>query len=97
MNKADTIRSIIAARPALQAEGVTHVWLFGSVARDEATASSDVDLFFEHDIEQFGVLEYVGLKQMADDLLPFRVDFIARSALHPALRAGIEAHAEQVF
>ena len=97
MDKATVLRALLKARPQLQAEGVTHVWLFGSVARDEATEASDVDLFFDHDIPRFGVLEYVGLKQTAQEALPFKVDFIARSSLHRDLRPAIEASAEQVF
>ena len=65
MDKATAIREVLKAKPALQAEGVKHVWLFGSVARGEAGPGSDVDLFFEHDVDRFGMIQYVAMKQAA--------------------------------
>lgn len=97
MDKAEVIETIRALRPAFEAEGVTHIWLFGSVARGEAGPESDVDLFFDHNLKKFGLIEYSGLKLFAEDHLPFRVDFIERSCLHPAIRARAEAGAVQVF
>ncbi len=97
MNKSTILAEIRARRPLFEAKGITHVYLFGSVMRDQHGESSDVDLFFDHAIPNFGAFDYVGLKQMAEDVLPFAVDFIARNSLHPAIRPQIEATAEQVF
>ena len=97
MDKPAILSSIRAHRAALEAEGITHVYLFGSVQRGDAGENSDVDLFFDHDIPNLGAFAYVGLKQLAQDILPFKVDFIERSCLHPKLRPAIEAGAELVF
>ena len=43
MNQAVIINRIRNAREALQAAGVRHAYLFGSVARGEADARSDVE------------------------------------------------------
>ena len=97
MDKATVIREILKRRAAFERNGVRHVYLFGSVLRGEAGEESDVDLFFEQDIERFNLFDYAGLKQLAGDLLPFPVDFIERSCLHPKLKDRIEASAERVF
>ena len=97
MDKTTVLATIRTCRAAFEAGGITHVYLFGSVQRGEARAGSDVDLFFDHAIPDLGAFGYVGLKQLAEDILPFKVDFIERSCLHPKLRPAIEAEAELVF
>jgi uncharacterized protein len=97
MDTASVIAAIRAKRPEFEARGVTHVYLFGSHARGEAGPGSDVDLFFDHGIDRLTAFGYVGLKHLADDLLPFKVDFIARGSLLPELRDRIEADAQRIF
>lgn len=97
MTRDEVIATIRARQAALEAAGVRHVWLFGSVARDEAGPASDVDLFFDHDLPGFGLVDYARLKGLAADLLPFAVDFTHRASLHPAIRPRIEAEAVEVF
>jgi len=47
-NRQTILDRLKAIQPELQAKyPVAHLWLFGSVARDEATESSDVDLLYE--------------------------------------------------
>lgn len=97
MDRAAVITAIRAREPLFRQHGITHVWLFGSVARDEAGPGSDVDLFFDHDIPDLTAFGYVGLKHLAQDNLPFAVDFISRGALDRRIRPRIEAEAVQVF
>jgi predicted nucleotidyltransferase len=49
MKRDEAIAKLRALRPELEALGFRHVWLFGSVARDEAGPESDVDLLVEVD------------------------------------------------
>lgn len=44
MDRDQAIRILNDLRPALQARGVAHAGLFGSVARGESDAGSDVDV-----------------------------------------------------
>ena len=77
--------------------GVEHLYLFGSTARDEAHAGSDVDLFFDHPEGSLGLYELMEVKDAAARVLGCKADIMTRRSLHRALRERIEASALQVF
>ena len=59
--------------------------MFGSVARNEATAQSDVDVLVDFDgPATFDA--FMGLKLLLEDTLRTRVDLVTRAALKPRLR-----------
>lgn len=66
--------------------GVRSIKVFGSMARDDADASSDVDLLVETGPDTSG-FTLGALLMDAQDLLGKRVDVVTESALHPAMRA----------
>ena len=51
MRRDDLIAKLKANADVIRSDGVGGLYLFGSHARDEATANSDVDLFFDRDPE----------------------------------------------
>jgi len=51
MRRDDLIAELKANADVIRSDGVGGLYLFGSHARDEATANSDVDLFFDRDPE----------------------------------------------
>jgi predicted nucleotidyltransferase len=77
--------------------GVAQLFLFGSSSRNEATASSDVDLFFDFDAPRFSLIELVALQDRISGLLNARADVMSRASIHPRLRDAIEGSAVQVF
>lgn len=62
--------------------------VFGSVARGEATETSDIDLLVEFN-RPIGLFEYIRLKYYLETLIGSRVDLVTPDALHPALRDSI--------
>ena len=62
--------------------------IFGSVARGEATESSDVDLLVDFTSEA-GLLDEIGLRLALADLLHAEVDVVASDTLHGDLRDRI--------
>jgi predicted nucleotidyltransferase len=75
--------------------GVRELAVFGSVARGEASATSDLDLLV--DFAGSTTFDgYMGLKVFLEDCLGVRVDLVTRAALKPRLRARIEAEARRV-
>ena len=63
----------------------------------EAGASSDVDLFFDHEKGKLGLYELIDVKEKASSILGRHADIMTRDSLHPALRARIEKAAVLVF
>ncbi|MBN9211134.1 MAG: hypothetical protein BGO45_06020 [Microbacterium sp. 71-36] len=62
--------------------------VFGSVARDEATESSDIDLLVDFTPEA-GLLDEIGLRLALADLLHAEVDIVASDTLRGDLRDRI--------
>lgn len=77
MNKNDVIESIRSLESALREKGVIGIGLFGSVARDEATSESDVDILLDilRD-EGFSLLDLVHIQHMLSDHLGCPVDVV---------------------
>jgi uncharacterized protein len=97
MNRADAIRVLKRHETELRKLGVEHLFLFGSVARDDAKSDSDIDLFFDHARGQLGLYELMDVKERAQEILGRPTDIMTRRSLHPALRARIEDSALRVF
>lgn len=96
----ETVLVALRAREAeLRAAGVQSLYLFGSMARREATASSDVDLFMDQaDPEAFDLIDLIGIgERIGEALGGVRVDLMTRGSLHPVMRSSIEASAVRVF
>jgi hypothetical protein len=72
--------------------GARNVRVFGSVARGEERADSDVDLLVEMENDR-SLLDLVGLEQDLEELLERHVDVLTDAAIHPALRTRITAQA----
>ena len=81
----------------LKGLGASRLFLFGSVAKNEARPDSDVDLFFDFDDPGFSIIELVALQERISGLLHAPADVMSRGSIHPRLRPSIEGSAVQVF
>lgn len=72
---------------------VTDVRVFGSMARGDATAMSDVDLLVRP-LPGASLLDLGGLLMDVQDLLGRRVEVVSERALHPAMRERILKEAQ---
>ena len=89
MNRRDEVFGIIRSHQAdLQRKGVENLAVFGSVARGESSAKSDVDLLIEFN-HSVGIFEFIRVKMLLEEWLGCRVDLVTLDALHPALREHI--------
>ena len=70
--------------------GGRNLRVFGSVARGDDRAHSDVDLLVDMDPDR-SLLDVVGLGQDLEELLDRKVDVLTGASLHPALRDRILA------
>lgn len=76
--------------------GVRALALFGSVARNEGTAKSDVDILIDFDSKK-GLFVFMDIKSYLEELLDCEVDLVTKNALHPALKKQILREAKYVF
>ncbi|MCL6706222.1 nucleotidyltransferase domain-containing protein [Pseudomonas sp. R2.Fl] len=98
MRKNEAIERLKDRTEAIRALGATSLYLFGSVARDEADSASDLDLFIDYDpASRFNAFDLVGIKLFLEDELHLPVDITTRDSLHPILKDRIESSALQVF
>ncbi len=98
MKRADAIAALKTEADAVKALGATSLYLFGSTVRDEASDTSDVDIFIDYDANsRFSLIDLVGIKLHLEERLGTTVDVTTRDSLHPLLRKRIENSAERVF
>ena len=82
------------AMPELaNAFGVESLAVFGSVARGQAAARSDVDLLVRFSGQAPSLFEFVRLERQLSELLGRPVDLVMETALKPRLRDRILAEA----
>jgi predicted nucleotidyltransferase len=98
MNSEQVIATLRAHEPELRNLGVRHAALFGSVARNEATPTSDIDIMVDIDPEApIGVYEYVGIIHYLTDLFPVPVDVANQKTLKRFVRPNAERDAVYAF
>ena len=97
MKRDEAIRRLSERAQDLKRLGVEHLYMFGSVACDEAGEDSDIDLFFDYQRGKLGLFDLMDVKEAAAQILGHRTDIMTRDSLHKALRERIEASALQVF
>jgi predicted nucleotidyltransferase len=98
MKRDQVITLLKQHEPEFRDAGVGALFLFGSVARDEAHDVSDVDVFFDLARPQgFTLFDLVALQERMQEILGAKVDVMTRSGIHPRRRLRIEADAVQVF
>jgi uncharacterized protein len=74
--------------PILRKHGVTKAALFGSVANQTYSTTSDVDILVELN-DTYSLLDFVGIKLDLEDALGKKVDLVEYQAIKPALKKYI--------
>ena len=84
----DDIISILREQMVRSRFGIKSLFLFGSVARNESTAESDLDFIVDFD----GVItfdRYMDLKIFLEDLFCKKIDLAIEDSLKPQIRQKI--------
>jgi len=88
MEHNEVINKLNEGRHIWEPFGVTALYVFGSVARGEARADSDVDVLVDFKTP-ISLFEFVRLRRALEELLGHPVDLVTRSALKPEMRDSI--------
>jgi len=89
MNRDNVLNLLAANRAMLSQLGVRRLSLFGSVARDQATQESDVDLLVEFD-RPVGLFHFFRVRHYLEDILGTEnVDLVMPEALPAEMKQGI--------
>jgi len=97
MRRDEVIQRLKEHEAELKQLGVERLYLFGSTARGDAHADSDVDLFFDYEKGKLGLFQLMDVKERASSILGRKADIMTRDSLHRMLRPQIEAAAVLVF
>jgi len=101
-SRAELLNLLRTHESELRASGVEAIMLFGSMAREEATSGSDVDLairpgtgFSAGGFDHFGRLD--ALRNHLSTLLGCDVDLVEEATVRPQLRELIEQEGVRAF
>jgi len=95
MNLTAVTKILKAHQPELNQRGVKSLAVFGSVARGEAAAGSDLDILVEFS-RPVGLFEFIRLKYYLEELTHCHVDLVTPDAIRPAMRNSILSEAVHV-
>ncbi len=94
----DVLQTLRTHESELRLLGVSDAAVFGSVARGEAIATSDIDVLVDLDEDRsMGIFEYARLNVYVNELLAGAADVVNRRTLKPLLRDNILRDAIHAF
>lgn len=76
------------AEPVLRNNDVEFAGIFGSFARGQEQASSDIDIMIRY-ARPKSLFDLIGLSQALSTVLDRRVDVVTEKAIHPYLKKNI--------
>jgi hypothetical protein len=90
MTRDEALRLLAEHKAELAEEfGVTALYLYGSVARNEAGPESDVDVLVELDGRPMGLFEFFDLQEKLGRILGVQVDLATPNGLHRRIRDSV--------
>ncbi len=97
LSREDAVTRLKALECVLKDRGVASLHLYGSTARNEANASSDVDVFLEMVPDARLGLGFFDLGDLIEAGIGRPVDLTTRNGIHEMMRSQIEAEAIRIF
>ena len=96
LRRDETLQRLAQMMPELRRRfDVRTMSIFGSVARDEATEQSDLDVLVDFESAPT-FMNFMGLQEYLEEAFATRVDLVTEGAVRDRLRARIEAEAMRV-
>ena|SRR5271157_3336185 len=90
MDAKQIIAKIEEKKPYLKkVHHIEEIGLFGSVARGEQTATSDIDILVKFEKGHSNLFNYIQLKDYLEKLLENKVDLVMKNSIRPRLKDRI--------
>jgi predicted nucleotidyltransferase len=96
MRREKVIHLLNQNQKALRNGGISHLYLFGSYARDEATETSDIDILIELN-KPIGLFQLMNLQDRLQQLLDRPVDLGTIDGIKDRLKLTVDAEIIHVF
>ncbi|TPG20028.1 DNA polymerase III subunit beta [Sphingomonas koreensis] len=100
MTKSEALSRLKNREADLRALGIERLSMFGSTARGDGRADSDLDLAAVMNYErvrQLGPFGFFGIEEQIADMLGVKVDLVTEPTDHPRLQAQIDRDRVDVF
>lgn len=98
MDRDDVLKQLREHEPELRSLGVLRLSLFGSMARNEGRADSDVDLLAGFDeARQLSLLDLLSIERRITGWVGRPVDLIEEGQLKQRVAAAVEAELVRAF
>jgi predicted nucleotidyltransferase len=99
MTRTEVINRLKSVEPALRAQGVAALYLYGSYARDEARPDSDIDILVDFNPrEGLGLTEFMAPYHLLEREFPgIEIGYGTRDNLVPRYRPYVERSAARIF
>lgn len=99
MTRDDVMLQLRSVEPALRAQGVAALYLFGSYARDEARPDSDIDILVDFQADRgIGLTEYMAPYHVLERIFPgVEIGYGTRDDIVSHYKPYIEAGALRIF
>ncbi|UVC07084.1 nucleotidyltransferase domain-containing protein [Rhizobium sp. TH2] len=85
-------------RPALSDAGVSHLAVFGSQARGQASAESDLDILIDVEPKaSFSLIDLIGIEHMLTEATGVKVNAVMRRSLDAQFNKEIRQDIVEIF
>jgi len=82
--------------PIFEKCGIKYAGVFGSVARDEDTKDSDIDIVVSIDRE-IGIFEFLAIQYELEKVIGRKVDLISKQAINKYIKPHIEKELVNIY